>query len=521
MHNIAVTLCERAQRHPHIIAVHEWHGGWLGGGYSTLTYGELDRDSDDLARGLCALGIGRGVRTVLMVPPGPDFFALAFGMAKAGVVPVLVDPGMGTANLRTCLAEAAPEAFVGVPRAHLARALLGWGRATIRSCVTVGGAGVFGGHTLDEVRALGRGTRGRALVDVGLDETAAILFTSGSTGVPKGVVYTHGNFGEQVRSLRRISQLGPGEVNLATFPPFALFDPALGMTTVVPPMDFARPVTADPARLVDAIFRFGVTNLFCSPALLQVLTRWLVERDVRLPSVRRVISAGAPVPRALVRKLATRLARTAKILTPYGATEALPVTIIAGDELPDDGICVGRPVPGVRVAIVETSDAPLTKVSPLPAGQVGEIVVHGEVVTRSYFQRRESTALAKIETPDGLWHRMGDLGLLDVEGRLWFYGRKTERVTLPDRTLYTVPTEALFDGIAGVRRAALVGVLRDGVMQPVVCIEGDADVSVLRAIGEPHGLATFLFHPRFPVDTRHNAKVRRHELARWATERLS
>ncbi|MEO6952629.1 MAG: fatty acid CoA ligase family protein [Polyangia bacterium] len=516
MHNIAVTLCERAQQHPHAIAVHEWHGGLLGGGYSTLTYGELDRDSDDLARGLTAIGIGRGVRTVLMVPPGPDFFALAFGMAKAGVVPVLVDPGMGTQNLRTCLEEAAPEAFIAVPRAHLARVLLGWGKHTIRTSVTVGGAGLLGGHTLDEVRAIGRDRTERTLVPVELDETAAILFTSGSTGVPKGVVYTHGNFGEQVRSLRRISHLGEQEVNLTTFPPFALFDPALGMTTIVPPMDFARPITANPRKLVDAIFRFGVTNLFCSPALLGVLTRWLVENDVHVPSIRRVISAGAPVSLALVRALATRLARAAKILTPYGATEALPVSLVAGHELSAEGICLGHAVPGVQVAIVEVTDAPLTDVRRLPTGEIGEIVVHGDVVTHSYFRRPESTALAKICAPDGLWHRMGDVGRLDVDGRLWFYGRKSERVVLDDRTLYTVPTEALFEHVPGVERVALVGVQRDGTTQPVMCIEGNADVAVLRAIGEPHRLTTFLFHPGFPVDTRHNAKIRRHELARWA-----
>ena len=523
MHNVAATLCERAQQHPHKVAVHEWHGGLLGGGYSSLSYGALDRQSDHIARGLGAIGIERGVRTVLMVPPGPDFFALAFGMAKAGVVPVLVDPGMGTTCLRQCLAEAAPEAFIGIPRAHAARVLLGWGRATITTNVTVGGVGILGGHTLDEIRAIGQELRTPTLAPVTLEETAAILFTSGSTGAPKGVVYTHRNFGEQVRSLRRISHLGADEVNLATFPPFALFDPALGMTTVVPPMDFARPITANPRRLVDAIERFGVTNLFCSPALLGVLTRWLVRRDVMLPSLRRVISAGAPVPRTLVDLLAARLSATARILVPYGATEALPVSLIANSELPSVGNCVGRAVPGVEIAVVAATDGVLTDVCPLPVGEVGEIVVRGDVVTRAYFRRPDSTALAKIVTSDGVWHRMGDSGQFDADGRLWFYGRKTERVVLSDRTLYPVPTEAHFEGVAGVRRVALVAVERNGTTQPVLCVErgGDVDEAALRSIGAPLGIVTFLFHPAFPVDTRHNAKIRRHELARWAKAQLA
>ena len=537
--NVGASLTEAAQRHPDRAALHQWEPSLLGGDYRHLDYGTLDGDSDDIARGLTAIGIGRGVRAALMVPPGRDFFALAFGMAKAGVVPVLVDPGMGLRGLRACLAEAAPEAFIGVPRAHLARMLLGWAEASVRHVVTVGGLGVYGGHTLEEVRALGRSSSARALADTRADEVAAILFTSGSTGPPKGVVYTQANFAAQIESLRRISDLGSDEVDLATFPPFALFDPALGMTTVVPRMDFSRPAAADPARLFATIERFGVTNMFCSPALLRVLAAWGAPRGLALPSVRRVISAGATVPADVIERFVAMLSPGARVLTPYGATEALPVSLIGSDELRGDartgeGVCVGLPVEGVDVAIIATSDEPIERWSDslrLPRDTVGEIVARGDVVTAAYDHRPADTALAKIHDGVRVWHRMGDLGYLDGLGRLWFCGRKAERVETGGHTLTSVPCEAVFDRHPAVRRSALVGVRgRDGV-RPVMCVELEAHgpavprlQTELRALAIAHAhtarIDTFLVHPGFPVDTRHNAKIRRGELAVWAARVL-
>ena len=242
--------------------------------YAKYTFAELDQESDRMAAGLEAIGVKRGVRTVLMVPPGFEFFALTFALFKIGAVPVLVDPGMGVKNLKTCLAEAQPEVFIGIPKAHLARILLGWGKPTVRELLTVGKKFFWGGSTLDKILSKIPKDQQYPTAQTADDETAAILFTSGSTGVPKGAVYSHGNFSAQVEMLRHVYDICPGEIDLPTFPLFALFAPALGMTSVVPEMDFTHPADVDPVKIIAAIEKFKITTMFGSPALINRVGRY-------------------------------------------------------------------------------------------------------------------------------------------------------------------------------------------------------------------------------------------------------
>ncbi len=515
--------------------------------YRHFTYQELDAASDALARGLAAVGIGRGVRTALMVPPGLDFFALTFALFKAGAVVVLIDPGMGVRNLGRCLAEVAPEAFIGIPKAHLARVVLGWAKPSLRVCVTVGPRLGWGGVTLDQVRRRGYSAPGMPHAPTGADETAAILFTSGSTGVAKGAVYTHGIFAAQIESLRALYDIRPGEIDLPTFPLFGLFGPALGMTAVLPEMDPTRPAHVDPRKLIDAVTHFGVTNLFGSPALIRRVGAYGAAHGTRLPTLRRVISAGAPVPARAIERFAALLTDGVEVHTPYGATEALPVCSVGSRTILGEthrqtaegaGVCVGRPVSGMTVRIIRISDEPIPTwddALEMPGGEVGEVVVRGPVVTRSYHNRPDLTALHKITGPaGGFYHRMGDLGYLDGQGRLWFCGRKSQRVVTPGGTFYTIPCEGVFNAHPAVARTALVGVRRGGVVQPVLCVERDPEAAgppdarlreEVLALGaaRPHtrAIQTILFHPAFPVDIRHNAKIFREKLATWAERRLS
>lgn len=515
--------------------------------YDELTYRRLSTRADDIAHGLLASGIAPGTHAALMVRPGEDFFALMFGLFRAGLVPVLVDPGIGRQHLGACLAKAEPKLFIGIPVAHAARVALGWGKATVERPITVGRRWFWGGDTLAKVEAEGARARkgGATLPDVSPESTAAILFTSGSTGPPKGVVYTHANFTAQVEALRSLFGIEAGEVNLPTFPPFALFDPALGVTSVIPFMDPTRPADVDPREVIEPVERFGVTMMFGSPALLDTVGRELDRGDVKLPSLRRVIAAGAPLPAKTIRRWQRALAEEARVYPPYGATESLPVACMASDEIVDvtwprsergDGVCVGRPVPEVELEILAITDEPIAHMRDavkLGVGEVGEIAVRGPMVTRSYYRAPEHTERAKIADDGGFWHRMGDLGWRDDEGRVWFCGRKAHRVETPEGTLYTVPIEKVFDAHPDVFRSALVGPRVDGAVTPTLCVELEpgtrrdrdelfAELKQRAQVSErAQRVERFLLHPGFPVDIRHNAKINREALRIWAEAELA
>jgi len=538
--NIATPLTEMARRQPETPAIIFPQEG------RTMTFRELDQESSRIARGLKRLGIRRGVKTALLVPPSPELFAITFALFKAGAVPVFIDPGIGAKNMKGCLNEAEPEAFIGVPKAHLARKLLGWGRGHVRILVTVGGGRFWGGATMKEVLSSEIGDLPFTMEETRRSETAAILFTSGSTGPPKGAVYSHGTFAAQVAALKEMYDIQPGEIDLPTFPLFALFAPALGMTALIPRMDFTRPGTVDPKRILGPAAEYSATTMFGSPALLNRVGRYGVEQNVRLPDLKRVISAGAPVPASVLERFAALLPEDAEIFTPYGATEALPVCSIGSREILGEtgtmtgegrGVCIGRPVDSICLAIIPISDEPITEWQEdmeLPPWEVGEIAVWGPQVSVSYLNRPEANRLAKIPTPEGdVWHRMGDVGYRDGEGRVWFCGRKAHRVVCSKQTLYTIPVEGVFNTHPDVFRTALVGLGRRGSQRPVLCVELEKKGSKgrqeqirseLLQLGShyPHtkGVMDILFHPAFPVDIRHNAKIFREKLAVWAEGKI-
>lgn len=534
-----------------------------GGGtrYGTITYGRLQETVEELARGFRRAGITRGTKTVLMAPPGPELFALAFALFRVGAVPVVVDPGMGVRRMLHCYRAVGAEAFIGPPLAHLVRVL---GRRTfagVRVPVTLGRRRLGRGHTLSALRATpatGRPADAAALT--GGDDLLMIGFTTGSTGPAKGVEYTHRMALSIARQIEAVHGRTRDDVSLVTLPFYGVLDLVYGSTLVLAPLAPARVAQADPALLVDALERFRVTTMFASPALLRNLAGHLTgaaRGRHPLPDLRCVVSGGAPVPDGVVAALRGVLDEKARIHVTYGATEVLPITSIEATEILGDGesagtaaraaagegTCVGRPVPGTRVTIAPVTDGPLARLDSAtsrPAGRVGEILVHGDSVSRRYHRAPHCDAVHKVteERPGGeaprVWHRTGDLGRLDDEGRLWFCGRAAQRVRTAYRDLHTVRCEGVFNAHPLVRRTALVGIGPAGAQRPVVCVETEPGpqgavlddtgwtnlVGELRAMAEAHapttGLQDFLRHPGFPVDIRHNAKIGREELARWA-----
>jgi len=509
--------------------------------HARCSFRRLDQESDAAARVFHAEGITVGTRVLLAVRPGHDLIVTMFGLLKLGAIPVAIDPGMGWRAFLACVRHTEPEALVGARAAAWLSRLPTAAFRSLRIRVQVGTT------RWRHLREQCASAEPRPLADVTPDSPAAILFTSGSTGAPKGVDYTHGMFDAQIALIRRTYAIQPGEIDMPMLPLFALFNPALRMTTVTPLLDPSRPAAADPAPIVAALRAEQVTTSFGSPAIWGRLADHCERRGLGLPSLRRVLIAGAPVPDGLLEQL-RRIAPQAQVHTPYGATECLPVsTITAGERLADHvaaarqgrGTCVGRAVAGVEFRVIREVAGPIPTLAETTAcapGEVGEIIATGPSVTRAYHRSPAATTAAKIADGGRVWHRMGDLGSVGTDGLLRFFGRRAEQVRTADGDLPTEAVEPAFRAHPDVARCALIGLgtkpplvpalvvePRDGAF-PADAREREAFMDRLRACAQGNPAATrvetFLFQEKLPVDVRHNAKIHRLRLAKEWTARL-
>jgi acyl-CoA synthetase (AMP-forming)/AMP-acid ligase II len=542
--------------------------------YLTLTFRELDAEVNAWVARLKGRGVRQGDRVLVMVRQGLPLIAAAFALFKLGAVPVIIDPGMGRKSFLACVARSKPPVLLGIPLAQVLSHVFRAAFASVEIRIWVRGSATAQlakkGRTGSRPSAADREVGPPGVADTRSDDLAAILFTSGSTGAPKGVCYEHGMFEAQVRLVRDAYDIQPGEVDLPMLPIFALFNPALGMTTVVPELDPSRPANVDPAKIVRAIQQEGVTNSFGSPTLWRKIFDHCLTHQITLPSLKRVLCAGAAVPASLWAD-AKHVIPNGELHSPYGATEVLPVATTSETEVeksqipeaksqtggPDagpgsslgawnlgfglSGSLVGRPLPKNRVKIIALHDGPiatLAETRELNRGEVGEIIVTGPTVTKAYDALPEATALAKIAgaQPDGsptTWHRMGDAGYLDASGTLWFCGRIAERVVTAAGDLHTEPCEQVFRRHPAVTRCALIGLGERGRQEPAIVIQLKPGVTEspaqlagdFRSLARQHphtaAIRRFFFHPALPVDVRHNAKIHRLTLARWAATEAS
>ncbi len=566
--NVAQRLTDMAAQIPDNTALVEPLGYGADGRrqYRQLTFRELDHDSDRIAAGLQELGATPGTRLAVLVRPGIDFVALAFGLLKSGAVSILIDPGMGRKNLVRCLAEAEPEGFVAIPMVQAVRTILRRRFPKAQLNLTVGRRWFWGGPTLAQLRQ--RPWPGTTIVRNSHEDPAAIIFTTGSTGPPKGVLYRHGNFDAQVEQIRDRYGIRIGEIDLPGFPLFGLFNCAMGVTAVIPEMDPSRPAKVNPRNILEAADDWQVTQTFGSPAIWNRVGRHCEEHRVQMRSVRRVLSAGAPVPAEVLDRMRRHIAPEGELHTPYGATEALPVASISASEVlgapgalplaesdddsqPDSqvgtanrtrqgaGVCVGTRFSRIEWKVIRIVDGPIPSLDDaeeLPTGEIGELIVRGPQVTREYVTRVQANALAKIADGESFWHRMGDTGYLDAQERFWFCGRVAHRVLTERGPMYPVRCEAIFNQHPNVFRSALVGVGPPGRQRPVIVVEllegrgpsnSEEEAELIaalrdRAVSCPltEPISDFFIHPAFPVDIRHNAKIFREKLAEWAVSKL-
>ncbi len=525
--------------------------------YRTLSFEELEADTSAIAAGLIDLGLEPGMRIALLVRPGVDYIALVFALLKAGAVQVLIDPGMGLQNLLRALAEVRPQGFIAGPAVHAVRKLMGDRFAESRINITVGERAWWGGTSLAEVRRRGSRARSFQPVETHADSPAAVIFTSGSTGPAKGVLYRHGNFDRQASEIHDFYCIVPGEIDVPCFPLFGLFNAAMGVTSVIPNIDASRPANVDPLRVITPINDWQATQSFGSPAVWNRVGRYCADQGIRLPSLRRVLSAGAPVAAHILRSMTACIHPQGAMHTPYGATEALPVGSISSTEVLSEtisqteqgaGVCVGKRFTGIDWRVVRIEDGQIPTIhdaTVLPRGDIGELIVRGPVVTTEYVTRIDANATAKIRDDSGeragFWHRMGDVGYLDSQDRFWFCGRMSQRVPIgvgphSGHAMFTIPCEAIFNRHPAVFRSALVGVGSSAQRRPAIVIEPHADkrprtrrqrrelIAELQSLGQTaeHTVAIkdFLIRKLLPVDVRHNVKINRESLTGWAARKL-
>ncbi|MDO4586155.1 MAG: fatty acid CoA ligase family protein [Planctomycetia bacterium] len=549
--------------------------------YRVITFKELDQDSNRIAFALRHQGLVPGMKLAIMVRQGIDFITLVFALYKAGAVLVLIDPGMGISKMLKCLRQIDLDGFVAISEVQAVRTLMSHWFPHAKINLTVGKRWFWRGLSLSQIRKQPFGEA--VLTETRADDPAAIIFTSGSTGPAKGVLYTHRIFDTQVEEISRRYKIEPGEIDLAGFPFFGLFNAAMGTTAIIPDMDSTRPASVDPELFLEAVEDWKVTQSFGSPALWNRVVGYCCEKHRKMTTLKRAIIAGAPVPFSLLERFKECIAADGDIHTPYGATESLPVasncaSIILAETAQKtrsgSGICVGKRFDSIEWLILPITDSPISHledVQPLLPGEIGELAVTGPQVTKQYVTRLEANALAKmIDSSGRIWHRIGDVGYLDHLDRFWFCGRKAHRVETRQGTLFSIPCESIANEHSDVFRSALVGIpetlpkqssqSNDDIvrqqddstpdsfslngqsesrsfLKPVIIVEPFADrfpktksdqniltQNVLRLLQNSaitSSIENVLICPKFPVDVRHNAKINREKLAVWAAKQFS
>ncbi len=486
----------------------------------SVTFAEFARRVDSVAADLHRRGLQPGDHVAMLTPPGVDLVTAVYGVWRAGGVTVIADRGLGLDGLGRAVRSTRPAWVIGPRSALAAAAALRWAPRARRIDVT------------KLVCAL----PGDLPPEPSADDPAAVLFTSGATGPAKGVRYLHRQLAAQRDALATTYGIGRDDRLVAAFAPFALYGPALGITSALPDVDVTKPGELSADALEAACLRISATLAFASPAALANVVATAEPADQRpgLSALRMVLSAGAPVPSETLRAMAA-LCPEAVLRTPYGMTEALPVADIDLDAIeqaeldePSGGVCVGRPVDGAQLRIVEFGFDADELPEPLADGATGEILVRAPWVSAGYLGL---WAVERAARPGSLgeWHRSGDVGHLDAVGRLWVEGRAVHVIDAPSGLITSVPVERVVERTLGVRRCAAVGVGPLGSQQLVVVIEDPASVdgpadgeratAVRHSLSEP--VAAVLVARRLPVDIRHNAKIDRGAVAAWASNILA
>ncbi len=474
-----------------------------------LTFAELAGEIAILAGGLRSRGLKPGDRVLLAVPMSIETYVAMLAILRTGLVVMFIDPAHGAAEVARCLRAYPPTAIIGTRAMLLLRFL----SPEIRRIPVRIVAGSVCGEKHDPAPAQNRSP----------EDSALLTFTSGSTGEPKAVIRSHGFLRQQLDILNHVACPQPSDINFVAMPMFALLNLANATTSVIPACDMKRPGRANPRVLLAQLRVEDATTIVASPALLERLADYCLRKRQAVPALRSISTGGGPVSPTLAERLSA-IAPNAIIRTVYGSTEAEPIATVINDEISvvdrremrvGAGLLVGRPVKGCNVKILPIrSGIPLGPFSDsefdsltLRHGQIGEIVVSGRHVLPGYADPVRNREV-KIEVGAKRWHRTGDAGYFDSNGRLWLVGRCAAAIRDSRGIVYPFQVEYAVGAVRGIRRAALIA--EQG--KRVLVIETSAReftsdcVKAARCVADKQ-IDRIVTVRRIPMDRRHDSKV--------------
>lgn len=520
--NIAKVLQRQAQKRPAAPAIIDMHRGRE----RVTTFAGLESASARGAALLLETGLVSGDTVLVFQPMSAELYIALMALFRVGMTAMFLDPSAGREHIERCCAIRPPTALIASPAAHLLRLVSPALRRIPRHiCFTRFIPGSIPWNRSERLEPH------LPITPCEADRPALITFTSGSTGLPKAAVRSHGFLLEQHRVLERAIHLAPGAIDLTTLPVFVLANLASGVTSLIPDADLRRPGIIKAAPVLRQIERHRPVSVVASPAFLERIcdTSELSGRTVS--GFQYIFTGGAPVFSDHLDRFAATFPG-AEVVAVYGSTEAEPIAHITRKELTaadmtamstGAGLPAGIPVDEISVQVISPRwGTPLGRLDDsgfsamcLPRGKAGEIVVSGGHVLKGYLNGvgDEET---KFRVNDEIWHRTGDSGYFEHTGRLWLLGRSAAVINDDRGELYPFAVECAARQFPGIVRTALVNRQEKRILfiQPVKGSHIDT-IAVRNALVWAQ-LDDVRELDEIPLDRRHNAKVDYVRLAKIA-----
>lgn len=542
-YNIANYLIEAAEKFPLKEAIIE---GLKDSKYKKITFSELNILSNQYANYFIKKGVKDNQKVLILINFSINFIAITYALFKIGAIPVFIDKGTRIKKILKSMKNVEPYVLIGNLQTNIIGIILKRYITSIKLNIII-----FENLPILEqyfIKKIKNESAHFKLKEGNDKKTIAILFTSGSTGQPKAVIYTHEMIKAQLTLLKEQYEFISEETDLSTLPVFSLFDAALQMTTIIPNVNIAKPSSINPKNIIQCINQFKATTTYASPLIIEKILKYISDKQLTLPSLRRLLIYGSPLPTLTIQKI-YKTFQNVNISVTYGATEALPISSITLDEIKKEtlentmqgkGICLGYTFKNIKINIIKISEHPIENINDtiiLDKHLCGEIIVYGDIVSTKYYNDELSTKLSKIKDKDKYWHRTGDIGFTDEKNRLWYMGRKEDIIYCPNKMLFTIPIETLYDNYYKINKSALIGLGNKPNQIPVIIIQPykkyypknknaynefvNEVILMKKSYHILNEIKHVLFHPSLPLDIRHNSKILRKELISFAKERLT